>query len=116
VNLVEEEIVKIMEQEEPLGTNLIFDSFEDDLRAGSFKFVRVPSAFDLPQVYQIAFCDSQRTMTWRYPQFRVLTSVEASPVPIDYERNPSLKNTVFIFPPFLSLTISKNLKKNNVFV
>ena len=59
------------------------EEYEDDLRAGSFRYVHKENSYDLPEVYQIAFCEKHHTMTWRYPHKRCLTRVDSFPVPID---------------------------------
>ncbi|CAG7726003.1 unnamed protein product [Allacma fusca] len=68
------------------------EDYQDDLRSGSFRYVRKESSSELPEVYQIAFCEADRTMTWRYPHKRCLTRVESLPVPIDSDLLPSIKN------------------------
>ncbi len=87
---MEEEILEIMEQLEP-SSKMICDSFEDDLRAGSFTFHRAQhggggkGSLLLPQVYTVLFNETDRTMTWRYPQHRVLTSLSATPIPLGHQ-------------------------------
>lgn len=60
--------------------------YQDDLRAGAFKFLETNSS-DLPLPYQIFFSEytsnSPPKITWRYPQPRTLTKIEIQPVPID---------------------------------
>lgn len=91
---MEEEIIDIMEHYEPTGCKMICDSYEDDLRAGSFHLVRHPVSYALPRPYEILCCQKARTLTWRYPQHRVLTCVQASPVPLpDHSSVPAETTT-----------------------
>jgi hypothetical protein len=93
LELVEDEIIELMEAPEPIKPKIIsYDSFEDDLRAGAFTYIRITHPTERPLPYQIMFCDQERTMAWTYPQERVLTLIEACPIPMDIEGFlPSLK-------------------------
>ena len=87
----EEKIERIMHAT-PGETIQPVEEYEDDLRSGSFMYVQKDHSYELPEVYRIAFCEQDRTMTWRYPHKRCLTRVECAPVPLDFDMMPNLRN------------------------
>ena len=59
---------------------------------GSFKYINSITSAELPEVYQLSFCDAHRTMTWRYPDPRSLTGIESMATPLlwtSYSNSPA---------------------------
>lgn len=84
---------------------------EDDLRSGGFTFLRASTNGgetdeELPLPGQIVFCDSSRSMSWRYRHPRLLTSVTASPVPLHPAHHPSSSTPTKVRPKILGIDLN----------
>nr|XP_015804809.2 intermembrane lipid transfer protein VPS13B isoform X1 [Nothobranchius furzeri] len=66
----------------------------DDLRTGSFQYIRDSGSQRRPGPHEVVFCseteDSPGVMLWRYPEPRVLTFVRITPVPFNTTEDPEI--------------------------
>ncbi|XP_024861021.1 vacuolar protein sorting-associated protein 13B isoform X2 [Kryptolebias marmoratus] len=78
----------------PISPSVRTEHTSDDLRTGSFQYIRDAGSQRLPGPHEVVFCseteDIPGVMLWRYPEPRVLIFVRITPVPFNTTEDPEI--------------------------